>query len=144
MSEAEELKLLDALAEKCGYPNWKEYMRKHTAVFFPVGVNSLMHSFAIIAVNEISLARKEGKLERLKEISEDLIDVKVYCGREVKKAEVRVRLETAKEIFDELEKEVLESDGHFGDFWQMDKKEYDEFKNRFLSKPQSDNKGEEK
>lgn len=71
MSKAKELELLNTLAKKDGYPDWKEYMRNHTAVFYPVGVNSLMHSFASLAVTAISLARKESAKE-IKELKETI------------------------------------------------------------------------
>ena len=139
MSEAEELNLLDTLAKKYSYPDWKEYMRNHTAVFYPVGVNTLVHSFATISVEAVSLARKEERNYFEKKFSEPIKD------KFLKQIRTDVRLETAEEIFEEFDK-IIEHYKGILNFWQDETKEwkkmeYTELKSRFLSKPQSD-KGE--
>lgn len=130
MTKAEELELLDILAKKDGYANWKDYMRNHTAVFYPVGVNSLMHSFASLAVTAIFDARKEGRDEQI----ESMMNTEGGIQDTLR----RVRLETAKEIFNEI-------DLNFYHQFSVGKKPrvdmprewYDEIKKHFLLKPQS-------
>ena len=154
MSDAEELELLNNLAKRERYPNWKDYMKNHTAVFFPVGVNSLMHKFAVIAVNKIYLARKEGvklgaslTLEGL--LTQDEKDKNKNWISVVKLAELNAikntKVRIAKEISDWIDGEIKAYEG-----FDRPKRFKEELKQillglkRFLSKPQSDKEAKKK
>ncbi len=166
MSKAEELKLLDGFAasrkrwfgSEKDYKTWKSVRKVlwHDEIIMRGNAedNSFicyLEALAKFAIQEqekaVSLARKEGreKWENKDLVSKDFMATVTsrHIPHEViEMVEARVREETAKEIFEEI-------DSNFYYQFPVGKKPrvdmprdwYDEIKNSFLSKPQSDNGG---